>query len=193
MSINFELIFLLSIPITLVLVYFVNRKFRIFDTWIETIRKTAPLFLTFFPVLFTYLIVCGSCSAVTVLIYVTVYGKDQIDRDSFLLIEDCVEFACGFLMCLLYYRILTKNKFPFFWSILITLTHMLAAGYRDAKYIYEPAVNGGKSHFESGPIILHEIQLLDAAIPLIAFLIFLFFLKKRWEITEVHELKVLES
>src|SRR6185369_5045208 len=112
---------------------------------------------------------CGSLSAVTVLIYVTAFGKDQIDRDSFLLIEDGVEFACGFLMCLLYYRILSRNKFPLFWSILITLTHILAAGYRDAKYIYEPAVNGGKSHFESGPIILPDMQLLNAAIPLLAF------------------------
>jgi hypothetical protein len=112
---------------------------------------------------------------------VTACGKDNLDRDSFLLIEDGVEFICSFFMCLLYYRILTRNKFPFFWNIFITLTHMLAAGYRDAKYIYEPAVNGGESRFESGPIILHEIQLLDAAIPLLAFLIFIFVLKKRWE------------
>jgi hypothetical protein len=180
-AINFELIFLIGIPVSILLVYFAHRKFRIFDTWVTAIKKTGPLFLIFFPVLFTYLFVCGSFSAITVLVYTSICGKDNIDRDSFLMIEDCVEFACGFFMCLLYYRILTRNKFPFFWSILITLTHMLAAGYRDAKYIYEPAANGVKSRFESGPIILPEIQLLDATIPFLAFLIFLFVLRKRWQ------------
>jgi hypothetical protein len=192
-EINVELLFLISIPVSIVLVYFAHRKYRIFDTWINLIKKTGPLFLIFFPVIFTYLFVCGSFSAVTVLIFHLAYGKDQIDRDSFMMVEDCVEFACGFFMCLLYYRILSRNHFPFFWTILITLTHMLAAGYRDAKYIYEPAVNGAESRFESGPIILPEIQFLDTAIPLIAFLVFFFFLKKRWETSKIPELRVLET
>lgn len=180
-EINFELLFLFSIPVMIILAIVAQKKFRIFDTWIELIKKTGPLFLVFFPVMFTYLFVCGALSAIMVLVYTLVIGKDNMDRDSFLLMEDCVEFLCSFLVPLLYYRIITKRGIPFFWTILITLTHMLVAGYRDAKYIYEPATEAGESHFESGPIILSDIQWLDASIPLIAFLVFLFILKKRWE------------
>ncbi len=187
-AINFELLFLISIPVALILVYFANKKFRIFDTWIETIRKTGPLFLAFFPVCFTYLFVCGAFSAIMVLVYTSIYGKDNMDRDGFLLVEDCVEYLCSFLVPLLYYKILTKRGFPFFWTILIAITHILVAGYRDAKYIYEPATEAAKSRFESGPIILEHIQLLDASIPLIGFLIFFFFLKKRWEIKPINEI-----
>jgi hypothetical protein len=192
-EINFELIFLIGIPIAIALVYLAQRKYHIFETWIDLIKKTGPLFLIFFPVIFTYLFVCGSFSAITVLFFHLSYGEEQIDRHSFLMAEDCVEFICGFLMCLLYYRILTKNNFPFFWTVLIVITHMLAAGYRDAKYIYEPAINGSKPRFESGPIILSEIQLLDAAIPLLAFLVFLFVMKKRWEKPKIDELQIVGS
>ncbi len=181
-EINFELLFLVSIPVMIILAIVAQKKFRIFDAWVELIKKTGPLFLVFFPVIFTYLFVCGAISAVMVMVYTSLMGKDNMDRDSFLLMEDCVEFLCSFLVPLLYYKIITKREIPFFWTILITLTHTLVAGYRDAKYIYEPATKAGKSHFESGPIILSEIQWLDASIPLIAFLVFLFVLKKRWEV-----------
>jgi hypothetical protein len=180
-AINFELIFLISIPLMLILVYFINKKFRIFDTWISTIKKTGPLFLIFFPVCFTYLFVCGAFSAVMVLVYTSIRGKDHMVREEFLLIEDIVEFLCSFLVPLFYYRILTKRGFPVFWTFIIAATHILAAGYRDAKYIYTPAAGAEKSHFESGPIILEHMQLLDASIPLIGLLLFLFFFKKRWE------------
>jgi hypothetical protein len=193
MKIDFEVIFLTSIPVVLILVFLANRKFRIFDAWINLIKKTGPLFLTFFPISFTYFFVCGSLSAIMVLIYVGIRGKDHLDRNEFIVLEDGVEFLCSFLMCVVYFYIITKRKFPFFWTILITLTHMLAAGYRDAKFIYTPATAAAKSHFESGPIILSEIQWLDAAIPLIAFLVFFFFLKKRWESSKIPELPVLET
>lgn len=186
MKINFDLIFLLAIPVTLVLVYFVNRQFRIFDTWIKTIKKFGPLFMTFFPVGFTYFFVCGSLSAVMVLIYTSIRGKNNMNGDEFLMSEKIVEYLCSFLMPLVYFRIITKRGFPEFWIYIITITHMLAAGYRDAKFIYKPSLEKvGEMQFESGPQILHDIQLLDAAIPLIALLVFLLFLKKQWKVASV--------
>jgi len=194
MKINFDLIFLIAIPITLVLVYFVNRKFRIFDTWVKTIKKLGPLFMTLFPVSFTYFFVCGSLSAVMVLIYITIRGKNNMDRDEFLMTEKVVEYLCSFLMPLLYFRIITKRGFPGFWIYVITITHMLAAGYRDAKFIYTPSTTKpGEMQFESGPQILHDIQILDAFIPLIALLIFFFFLKKRWGISTFTEKEAVEE
>lgn len=185
MKINFDLIFLLAIPVTLVLVYFVNRKFRIFDTWMSTIKKLGPLFMTFFPVSFTYFFVCGSLSAVMVLIYTSIKGRDNMDGEEFLMTEKVVEYLCSFLMPLVYFRIITKRGFPEFWIYIITITHMLAAGYRDAKFIYKPTVAAGEMQFESGPQILHDIQILDAAISLIALLVFLFILKKQWKVASV--------
>lgn len=189
MKINFDLLFLISIPITLVLVYFVNRKFRIFDTWISTIKKLGPLFMTFFPVSFTYFFVCGSFSAVMVGIYILIRGKENMDRDEFLTMEKIVEYLCSFLMPLLYFRICTKRGFSEFWIYIITITHMLAAGYRDAKFIYEPSTTKpGEMQFESGPQILHDIQIIDAVIPLIALLVFLFILRNKWKIYSVERL-----
>ena len=114
-----------------------------------------------------------------------------MNGDEFLMTEKIVEYLCSFLMPLLYFRICTKRGFPEFWIYVITITHMLVAGYRDAKFIYEPSkTKAGEMAFESGPQILHDIQILDAAIPLVALLIFLFLLKKRWKIVPVNEKEV---
>ena len=190
MALELDLWLLLFIPLLIILIIIVNRKFHPYDLWITAIKKFAPLFLIFFPAFITYFIVCGTLSATAVGIYSLVRGKDNFNGDEFLFIEKCVEYACGFGMLLVYFRILSKQNFPSFWAIIITLVHMLVAGYRDAKLIYLTPKPGNDSHFESGPMILQNIQWLDAVIPLLSFLLFYFVFRKKWQ---AHAIENIES
>ncbi len=181
MAISLDLAILFVIPPTILLAYFLNRKYKLYDTWIATIKKLAPLFLIFFPAFITYFLVCGTFSALVVAIYTYVIGRDHIVVEEFLMYEKAVEYTCSFLIPLLYFKILSKQNFPSFWAYIITLVHMLVAGYRDAKLIYTPAVGDAKAQFESGPKILMEIQWMDAMIPLLSFLLFYFLLRNKWK------------
>lgn len=177
-----ELDFLLPVFIiaALLLFFLLNRKYKFLLVWIETIKRFAPLWLIFFPAFITYFFVCGSFSALTVVIYTAVIGKANFNATEFLLIEKSVEYLCSFIMPIIYFRILEKNNFPNFWPSIITAVHMLVAGYRDAKFIKKEPTPGKESLFESGPQILQNIELIDALIPLISLMCFylIFYNKK---------------
>ncbi|MGL4596134.1 MAG: hypothetical protein ACRCYO_01320, partial [Bacteroidia bacterium] len=121
-----------------VLVFFINRQYKLGATWIATIRKLAPLWLVFFPAILTYFFICGALSATMVIAYTSIRGKAHFDPDEFLFYEKLVEYACSFFMPLLYFRILHKHGFPFFWLPVIASIHALVAGYRDAKFLVLP-------------------------------------------------------
>jgi hypothetical protein len=176
MNINFGLeMIVIVIIVLLALGYFLNKKFHILNEWMITIKKFPLFFLLFFPPIFTYLFVCGAFSALAVGVYTSIKGENGFDNNEFLLMENCIEFLCSFGMTFLYFLILKKQDFPKFWFIVITIIHMVAAGYRDAKLI---SYSDGK---ESGPIILKNFEYVDAFFPLLSLLFFMFIFRKSFK------------
>lgn len=156
-----------------------RKKYDFGGTWMNLIKKWAPFWLSFFPAFITYFFVCGSVSALAFISYSAVVGKENFNRDNFLLIENIVEFTCSLIMPYIYFKILKKQGFHLFWMGIITVVHMLVAGYRDAKLIYlDPLTHDGNS-VQSGPIILSQFEYLDAVFPLISFLVFYFFVYRK--------------
>src|ERR1700741_814393 len=171
--------FFVVVAVLLIVFFLVNKKYDFLSTWMKTIEKFAPFWLTFFPAFITYFCVCGTVSALGVGIYVAINGKQNIDRDSFLLMENCIEFICSLVMPCIYFIVLKKKNFHFVWNILITIVHILVAGYRDAKLILlEDDDEDGKT-FESGPIILDHFEYLDGLMPVISLVIFLILFNKK--------------
>jgi hypothetical protein len=163
----------------IVLFFILNKKFRFMQTWMNTIEKFAPYWLTFFPAFITYFCVCGTLSAFGVYTYVGIVGKENMDRDSFLLMENCIEFTCSLVMPCIYFIVLKKRNFHWLWLGIITVVHVLAAGYRDAKFILLKNDGEDGKTFESGPIILDHFEYLDGLMPVISLLIFLIFFNKK--------------
>jgi hypothetical protein len=168
------------VALLIIIFFLLNRKYNFSETWIRTIEKFAPYWLTFFPAFITYFCVCGTLSAFAVLAYSGIVGgKDNFERDSFLMMENGVEFTCSLVMPCIYFIVLKRNNFHWLWMGIITVVHVLAAGYRDAKLILlENDDEDGKT-FESGPIILDHFEYLDGLVPVISLLIFLFFFNKK--------------
>jgi hypothetical protein len=179
MKIDLDLFPLLLLAALIFLLITLNRRYQFIEIWIKTIKRYAPLWLVFFPAMITYFFVCGSLSALVVVIYSNVTEHDGIDGEAFLLFEKGVEYLCSFFMPLLYFRLLEKHKFQSYWALIITVVHMLAAGYRDAKLVILEPSTTSTAHFESGPKILTEIQLLDALIPLVSYLVFLLLFQRK--------------
>ena len=57
---------LLAGIVFLILSFVLNRKFGIYHTWIAIIKKLPALWLVFFLPIMTYLMICGTCSMLTV-------------------------------------------------------------------------------------------------------------------------------
>ena len=175
--------------IFLLLSLILNRKFQFYKTWVRTIKKLAPLYLVFFPPIITYLIVCGTLSISTVGIYKYVIGDlENFNPDLFIKLEKGVEYSCSFFMPILYFIFLKKEKFPSFWgwTIIITITHILTAGYRDAKLIFDPL---NPTFFKTGPKILENMDFIDSIIPLLSLAFFYFFLEKKIKTEPVGNIK----
>lgn len=171
--------FFVVVAVLLLVFILLNKKYDFFEIWMRTIEKFAPFWLTFFPAFITYFFVCGSASALMVYAYVGINGKDNIDSEQFLMLENIVEFACSLVMPFIYFVILKKRNFHIFWMIIITIVHVLVAGYRDAKLILkDPLTHEGKT-FESGPIILNHFEFVDGLMPVISLIIFLAFFNKK--------------
>ncbi len=170
---TFNLIHLLYIGIAyLILMVVLNRKFGIYHSWIHLIKKFPPMFLVIFPPIITYFIVCGSLSMTTVELYdLYIGGLENFNPDTFIRLEKGVEYACSFLVPMVYFSILLKQKFKnfWFWSGVITLTHMLSAGYRDPKLEFDVA---NPTYRETGPQLLSNFEVLDGIFPLLALIVF---------------------
>ena len=64
-----------------------RKKYDFGGTWMNLIKKWAPFWLSFFPAFITYFFVCGSVSALAFISYSAVVGKENFNRDNFLLME----------------------------------------------------------------------------------------------------------
>lgn len=160
----------------LILSVLLNRKFKLCEKWVLSIKKAAPLFLVFFPPLITYFIICDTLSLITVELYqFLIGGLEQFDPVNFIRLEKAVEYFCSFFIPIVYFNFLYKNGFPSFWTIIITISHVLVAGYRDPILLFDPA---NTTYRETGAQLLEQIQYFDASIPLFAFLFFYFVLRK---------------
>jgi hypothetical protein len=159
--------------IWLLLFFILNRWFQLADEWIKIIKKVTPLWLVFFPACITYFIVCGSISA-----GVNSY-LDVPDNIKLMTLHN-VEYFCSFVMPFLYFLLLEKYNFNKTWGIIITIVHMLFAGYRDAKWNVHEVVDS-VTHItvktvETGPKILDTFQYSDAIFPMLSFFTFYYLL-----------------
>lgn len=170
LNINFGIPSISIITISIILLAFIlNKKFDLFNTWIMLIKKYPLVFLILFPPIATYIFICGAISALAFGLYFKIRPFENFMESEFLLMENSIEYICSFVMPFIYFLILKKNDFPFFWIFLITVMHMVFAGYRDPKLITNSSGNP-----ESGPIILESFEFFDALFPLLSLLLFLF-------------------
>ena len=182
-SFNLNIPFFIVAVALFVTFLLLKKKYDFGGTWMKLIKKAAPFWLTFFPAFITYFFVCGSVSALMVISYVGIKGKENFNGDEFLLLENLVEFSCSLIMPFIYFRILKKHSFHVFWMCIITLVHAIVAGYRDAKLIYlDPLTNNGNT-FQSGPLILNHFEYVDALFPILSFGIFYFFVYRKQNLT----------
>ncbi len=181
-SFSLDIPFFIVAVALLVTFLLLKKKYDFSGTWMRLIKKFAPFWLTFFPAFITYFFVCGSASALMFIGYRGITGKENFNRDHFLILENLVEFSCSLIMPFIYFKILKKYSFHLFWMMIITLVHSIVAGYRDAKLIYlDPLTHDGNT-VQSGPLILDHFEYLDAIFPIISFVIFYFLVYRKKEI-----------
>lgn len=168
MEINFGIGTIVGLIVfSILLTFFLNKKYDIIKSWVSIIKKHPLFILIFFPAILTYFFVCGAISIFALYIYNLIVLTDY-SESTFLLMENCVEFVCSFILPFLYFMFLKKHKFPVFWIFIITVVHAIVAGYRDAKFI-----RYSENDHESGPIILEHFEFFDAMFPLLALALFL--------------------
>jgi hypothetical protein len=149
-----------------------NRRHALTTLLRGVLSRFAPAFLIIAPPIITYGFVCGALSFGFGLFCVLLFEHHISNPEAFFRpVFKGFEYLCGIGCGYLWIRLAAWLGLRWPWYLFILTSHGLVAGYREARFDY-----GGRG---MGPTVTEDFVLLDAVIPILAFLPYYLFHARR--------------